>query len=107
MSPGSNSAIIMGRTRTFSERLSVDANFMATFSRGRKPKKRIEQRPKIEKIKEKRQGLLLRFVKYCVTHWVAALIGLVAALIAVGTPIWQAFVDPDADISEAGVDFTI
>ena len=78
---------------------------MATFSRGRKPKKpkkRIEQLPKIEKIKEKREGFLLRFIKYCVTHWVAALIGLVAALIAVGTPIWQAFVDPDVNISEAG-----
>jgi hypothetical protein len=75
---------------------------MATFSRGRKPKKRIEQRPTIEKIKGKREGVLLRFVKYCVTHWVAALISLVAALIAVGTPVWQAFVDPDVGISEAG-----
>jgi hypothetical protein len=75
---------------------------MATFSRGRKQKLKVGQSLKTKIPKNTQERFPIRVLRLVATHWIAALISLVAAFFAIGASIWQIFVGPDLDISEAG-----
>ena len=71
-------------------------------SRGRRPKPKPRQivplRLRHQKPEEHRKTLWERIRD----HPIIWGLGVVAALIAVGTPMYQAFLDPEIDVSELG-----